>query len=266
MMDGEDMSERKNDDIIIRKNTRMRIINFTMIVIIIIILLLTYSCMRFDKINDLVPTGNYDVFDIIINKCEDSICECETETEEIVTNDTGKVTKIIKKKKKKVEEEVEPKTGAFIRDDDGLYHNSNKLNIFSNPYYEFKNIIAPTSTNVYEFVVKNVNDFNITYSLKITEDNQYNINIKYRMKMNHKYVSGNEDTWVTYEDLQQQNLLLAANSKDLYELEWKWFESENDTYIGSIDADYVLKISFDGEQIEEVNEENEEVEENIEGI
>ena len=211
-----------------------RIFRFTIIIILIIFILLMRSCTGIDKINDLVPTGNIDIFDIIIdnNCCKEKECECNCKNGDEPTF--------------KEEEEADR---TLIYDNNGEYENSNNLNIFSNPAYEFKSIIAPTSTNVYQFVVRNNNDFNIKYNIKMNEINEFNINMKYRLKLDGKYVKGSETKWVTYDELHFEDLKLADKSKNVYQLEWKWFESENDVHIGEIGDYYSLKISFDGEEI-----------------
>lgn len=229
--------KEKDDSLIVRKIT-----NFTMFVIIIVLILLTHSCSNIGKINNLVPTGNIDIFDITINN-ECPKCDCKN-------NENNKVDNNIKKESK--EEDIEPafeEEKATIYDKDGDYANLTKLNIFTNPAYEFRSIIAPTSSNVYQFVVRNNNDFNIKYNITMVEDNKYDINMLYRLKLAGRYIKGNDIDWVDYDSLQLEDLLLAANSKDVYQLEWKWFESENDTNVGKIAGDYSLKISFDGVEV-----------------
>lgn len=241
--------EEKDDEIIIHKKTKRRIINFTLFVILILILLLIHSCMNFDKVNDLTPTGNTDIFNIIIGDNNRSIGKCETEQPTCTCKEI-EISKDIPTKPVDPIIEPEKEIGALIEDaENGKYDNTTKLNIFSNPYYEYKNIIAPTSTNTYQFIVKNTNDFNIKYDVMMTEDNKYDINMKYRLKLDGQYVKGDKNTWVTYEDLQLEGIKLAGNSQNVYQLEWKWFESDNDTSIGEIDADYTLKISFSGVEI-----------------
>ena len=76
------------------------------------------------------------------------------------------------------------------------------------------------------------NDFNIKYNLKAMQTNIYNINMKYRLKLNGDYVLGNDNEYVTADELKQYNIGLANNTYDVYTLDWKWFESSNDTEIG----------------------------------
>lgn len=219
-----------------------KIIRFTICVLIILLILLLRSCTTVEKINNLVPTGNIDIYDITINNsCCDKVdcdCPCNNNTKDVFNDDD--------------EPDVDPYEDineALIYDKDGRYKNLTQLNIFTNPAYEFKSIIAPTSTNVYQFVVRNNNEFNMKYDILMTEDNKWDINMKYRLKLDGKYVKGDKNNWVTYEDLKLNDLKLTANSKNVYQLEWKWFESDNDTHVGEIGDEYSLKISFDGKEI-----------------
>lgn len=251
------MEEEKNNS----KTRKEKIIRFTMVIILILIFLLLHSCFNIGTVNDLIPTGNIDIFDIKIDKscCDDTKscdCNCNKTTKKKEKNTTKKTQTTQKQteKTKEVTKEVidEPEEeieDARILDDDGKYNNSTELRLFSNPAYEFRELIAPTSTNVYQFIVRNSNDFNIEYNLIMTEENEYDINMKYKLKKDGVYVAGDEDTWVTYEDLGLSEQPLNSNSRNVYQLEWKWFESSNDTSIGTIDADYKLKISFYGEEV-----------------
>lgn len=263
--------EKDNNDI----STGKKIIRFSLFIILIIIILLLHSCFRFETINNLEPTGNVDIFDIVIDKkcCNHNKCDCKCNKEnknidnnKSVFNDSSSKTKSSKKSNKKVkdkddikdkddvddtddeEEEIEK---ALIYDDtSGEYNNTSKLNIFTNPAYKFKKVIAPTSSNVYQFVVRNNNIFDITYNLKMIEYNEHSINMKYKLKKDGVYVAGSNDSWVRYDDLHLEGLYLSAKDKHVYQLEWKWFESSNDTYIGKIRDTYSLNISFDGAQVE----------------
>ena len=252
------MKEEKDNN----KTRKQKIIKFTMAIIIIIIILLLHSCFNIGTVNDLIPTGNIDIFDININKsCCDDTKSCDCNCNQIKdTTENNKASYNQKKPKKdkqkdnkepeeKSEEEEEEIEDARILDDDGKYNNSTDLRLFSNPAYEFRELIAPTSTNVYQFIVRNSNEFKIEYNLIMIEENDYDINMKYKLKKDGTYVAGDENTWVEYSDLRLKNQPLNANSRNVYQLEWKWFESSNDTNIGTIDADYKLKISFDGKEV-----------------
>ncbi len=125
------------------------------------------------------------------------------------------------------------------------FKNIEELKIFSNPAYKMKTIITPGSSNAYQFVIKNSNNFNVQYSIEMKETNKYGVNIKYRLKQDGRYIIGNDKEWVTANELIVENVKIKRNSNIPYILEWKWFESNNDTEIGKIDgANYKLSIKM----------------------
>ncbi len=181
------------------------------IIIFFIIVLLFFLFVRSMGLIDhkpKIPTGNVDVFDIIFESHGASSVE--------------------------------------VFDEDIYYSKDTKLNIFTKPsYYVLKNKIAPGSENTYEFVVRN-NRYNIKYNLVFTESNEFNVNMKYKLKLNDKYIAGDEDHYVSYQELNRDiDCYLTENSYDVYKLEWKWVENENDTKVGErINAYYQLNLKI----------------------
>ena len=57
----------------------------------------------------------------------------------------------------------------------------------------------------------------------MSEENNHNINMRYRLKLRGKYIIGDSDNWVKAEELQRIGILLANNSYDTYTLDWCWF-------------------------------------------
>lgn len=194
---------------------RKIIINLIIIIIFLIIFFLLIR--QFGIINAKIPTGNIDIFDI--NFIDNNTCNHD-----------------------------DLKDNIFVYDEHVKYSNNTKLNIFTHKsYYVKSDAIAPDSQNSYQFVVRNNNDFAIIYNLKMEESNPYNINMKYRLKLDGKYILGNHKEWVTAKELIENEVVLADKSYNVYTLDWKWFESndEVDTKIGTnIDSNYQLNISF----------------------
>lgn len=129
-----------------------------------------------------------------------------------------------------------------------------ELDIFRNKKYDNKNIIAPNSSGTYSFLVNNVTDKNLIYDLQLREINNYNINMKYRLKLENVYVAGNKEEWLDIKDVNLENIILTAGSTNFYTLEWYWVtDDEKDTKIGSLNyADYTLRIKV-GVQIYDKN-------------
>lgn len=127
-----------------------------------------------------------------------------------------------------------------------------ELNIFKNKKFDNKNIIAPRSSGTYSFLVNNVTDKNLIYDVQLREINDYNINMKYKLKLENVYVAGNKEEWVDVEDVNLENIIVTAGSTNFYTLEWCWVDDDTkDTKIGYLNyADYTLRIKV-GAQIYE---------------
>ncbi len=100
-------------------------------------------------------------------------------------------------------------------------------------------IIMPGASGTYEFGVENTNESDAIISLTISDLNEYNIPMKFRLKMNNVYIAGDEDTWVTIDSLDFSDMKFAGESRVLFELEWEWDDNvsdENDTLIGTTEG------------------------------
>lgn len=122
------------------------------------------------------------------------------------------------------------------------------LNIFSNPEFENKKIIAPRSQSSYKFAIENKLDNKVVYNIAMSETNEYNVNMKYKLKLDNVYIVGDEDTWVDVEDMQLDKVIVMPNSKNIYTVEWYWEDANNDTEIGKqIYAEYKLHINIEAD-------------------
>ena len=74
--------------------------------------------------------------------------------------------------------------------------------------------------------------------------------MKYKLKKGNTYLV---DQYVSYEQLNINDMLLNSNKTDVYSLEWKWVgdNDNNDTTIGKSakeeDINYSLKINIEAE-------------------
>lgn len=200
--------------------------------LVIIILILLYF-LKFGKINnEKIPTGNVDVFDIDIN------CGCDEKP-------------IIPPFNESTDKEIFGK--VFIGDKEGNYIYQQNLNIFNNSAFEYTNKIAPGVGNTYQFVIHNSMNKKVKYYLKLYEETKYDINMKYRLRKNNKYVIGNENKWVSAEEFQTSYYKINALSSDKYSLDWKWFDNDKqDTFVGkNMKEEYKLNVRFYFELVEE---------------
>ncbi len=224
---------QKDDDV---KRNLFLIIILAILCIIIFLFIRTFAFIDHDG---RIPTGNVDIFEITFDPTGGDSCE----------NPTTKTTKKPNKTKTTSSTKKVTTTTKFdvdVFDKDSSYTYQRELNIFTQvSYYVVEGKIAPTSYNSYDFVIKNNNSFNIIYGLEMIETNKFNINMRYRLKKNGKYIVGSEKEYVTADQLHQYNIKLKANKSDTYTLDWKWFESSNDTQIGeNVAASYKLDIKI----------------------
>ena len=146
--------------------------------------------------------------------------------------------------------------GDFYVSDDKIakWHNETDLNIFedSTNISKVRGKIAPESSGTYKFIVNNGTRYNLKYSISFIETNQYNINMKYKLKKGNTYLI---DHYVSYDELDIDNVILNTASSDTYYLEWKWVGDNdgNDTQIGktasSSNVRYDLKIDVEAESV-----------------
>ena len=128
-----------------------------------------------------------------------------------------------------------------------------ELDVFNNNYFEDKSIIAPGVQGSYSFTVENESESRFNYDITFTEENPYNINMVFKVKINGEYVLGNEENWVKGADLSRKDLLLNARTNDVYTIEWRWEDTDYDTPIGEAGgpggAYYKMYIQVNAEQI-----------------
>ena len=124
------------------------------------------------------------------------------------------------------------------------------LDIFSNPTYNNKRIVAPGSKNTYRFSVQNTVGKDVVSNIIFKEENKYNINMQYKLKINNEYIYSSE--WQRPEKVNVYGFLIERNEELDIELEWHWVESENDTAIGTTNgADYKLTVDIEAEYEDE---------------
>lgn len=213
---------------------------FVVIGIIFLVLLFYMSTFTSSNMQEKTktPTGNIDIFDVII---KEQVCQkCENNSN------------------------VNPNNGDTSNNDDSFvddgkltvydkireYGTETPLRIFENPAYELENIIAPGATNIYQFVIRNANDFNIKYSVVVDEYNPYGINMRFRLLYKGEYIVGSKSEWVSADKLELIEKYLEKKTLIPYSLEWQWFDGNNDSAIGeNSNSSYKLKINIFAEEI-----------------
>lgn len=127
-------------------------------------------------------------------------------------------------------------TGSLsVFDDIETWDNQVSLQIFQNSYFKkYDNMIAPGVKGTYNFSIRNNTNLSITYQLNLSEDNGLGVNMKYRLKLDGQYISGDDNYWVRPSDIRLDKLKLNTNDGHKFQLEWKWddVDDEKDTSIG----------------------------------
>ena len=137
----------------------------------------------------------------------------------------------------------------IVYDKEITWHDETPAKIFTNSMYELTDVIAPESSNTYQFVVKNGTEYNLKYKIDFIENNPYQINMKYKLKKNDTYII---DHYVSANELNVEDAFLNTKTNDTYYLEWKWISSNNDTAIGlDPNSQYELKIYIEAESTDE---------------
>ena len=215
-------------------NRKKRLIDWIIeiILVIIIILLLCRSCYSFGDIEQK-PTGNVDIIEITCNK--EDVCDIKKDPKDDNTKPVSG------------DDVEEPETGFIVKDQQITWDGKKEAKIFTNSMYQFKDLIAPESSNTYQFIVKNATEYNLKYKISFEEFNKYNINMKFKLKKNDTYLI---DHYVSASELNIDEMMLNINENDTFYLEWKWISSSNDTSIGKTpDAYYGLTIKVEAESI-----------------
>lgn len=129
------------------------------------------------------------------------------------------------------------------------------VDIFSNPAFGGKAIVAPNSHGEYAFTVKNTSRFPLKYVMQFSDENAYNLPMEFKLSDDSGYIAGSDSQWVSCDDLTELAADLNNESEKEYMLEWRWagdIDNARDTELGIAasqrDVEYALNISFTAEQ------------------
>ena len=137
-----------------------------------------------------------------------------------------------------------------IFEGDKEWNDLKQLDIFKNSYFKNQSKIAPGVHGSYNFTVENFSDATIKYDAIFSEENPYNINMVFKLKVNGNYVAGDSSNWVDYAELNRTGALINAQTKDLYTIEWKWEDAQNDTEVGTTYGSYYrMRIQVNAEDV-----------------
>ena len=181
-----------------------------------------------------------------------------TSVKEILNNNQTLIIYVSKGKKESSPETIpEPEMydDFYVNDNEIVkWQDETNLKIFedSSNISKVRGKIAPESSGTYEFVVNNGTKYDLNYKISLIENNESNINIKYKLKKGDTYII---DDYKSYNEINIEEALLNTKSSDTYYLEWKWIgDNDNtDTQIGTnaknTNIEYGLKIKLEAESI-----------------
>lgn len=149
--------------------------------------------------------------------------------------------------KEKEEPVVDYSDRIKVKENQAEFDDLKELHIFENKYFNDRSIIAPGISGTYYFTVENDTKSNWLYNVNFKEQNDYNVNMVYKIKLNGAYIFGDENSWYKNSDFSKLDLPLHSNTIDLYTVEWKWEDTDYDTQIGQTEgANYKLSVNVIG--------------------
>lgn len=107
--------------------------------------------------------------------------------------------------------------------------------------------IYPGKMGKYYFDITNNDTISSDIFVSFSEQGFSDIPMQYRLRSSSSYICGDEDNWVTIDELKINGIRITGKETVKFVLEWRWYDDgtrdEKDTQIGSKDSsDYVITI------------------------
>lgn len=123
------------------------------------------------------------------------------------------------------------------------------LPIFENDYFD-REAILPGMRGEYRFILENCNDYALTYAIACTEENDFEIDIRYRLMRDGHHLAG-EEGYEETEALHFEELTIEANSSAFFVLEWYWADDDPiDTEAGENGAEYTFTFAVEAARLD----------------
>ena len=123
------------------------------------------------------------------------------------------------------------------------------LPIFENDYFD-REAILPGMRGEYRFILENCNDYALTYAIACTEENDFEIDIRYRLMRDGHHLAG-EEGYEETEALHFEELTIEANSSAFFVLEWYWADNDPiDTEAGENGAEYTFTFAVEAARLD----------------
>lgn len=123
---------------------------------------------------------------------------------------------------------------------------NNQLNIFNNEKFNGEKIIDPGSKGEVQICIRNKSNYDVSYDFNFTDEMQYHVNMKYKLKLDNVYIKENKDEYKKLEDIKLKEVIVPKDSANIYTLEWYWEDDDkNDTIVGSQQDKQYYKLNLE---------------------
>lgn len=123
---------------------------------------------------------------------------------------------------------------------------NNQLNIFNNEKFNGEKIIDPGSKGKVQICIRNKSNYDVSYDFNFTDEMQYHVNMKYKLKLDNVYIKGNKEEYKKLEDIKLKEVIVPKDSANIYTLEWYWEDDDkNDTIVGSQQDKQYYKLNLE---------------------
>lgn len=126
---------------------------------------------------------------------------------------------------------------------------SNDDSVFSQNFdFKIFNVerIGSNDSGTYNFKIKNNVNGLVKYIISFDEQNDYNVNMMYKIKRNNEYVLGDENNYVKIDSLNLGDRLLEVGKIDEYTIDWKWINVDSYTDKAIVEGSkYVLNAKVE---------------------
>lgn len=123
---------------------------------------------------------------------------------------------------------------------------NNQLNIFNNEKFNGEKIIDPGSKGEVQICIRNKSNYDVSYDFNFTDEMQYHVNMKYKLKLDNVYIKGNKEEYKKLEDIKLKEVIVPKDSANIYTLEWYWEDDDkNDTIVGSQQDKQYYKLNLE---------------------
>ena len=129
-----------------------------------------------------------------------------------------------------------------------------QIDIFRNEKYKGEKMIAPRSKGSAKFGIKNMANGDLTYDIDFSDESQYSVNMKYKLKMDNIYIVGDKDHYVSIDQMKVNDIAVINGSNNIFTIEWYWEDDDpRDVIVGMAEARqyYTLNLGITAREYSE---------------